>query len=271
MPSLTRLVQTTTKFLSDNSPSILSGIAVAGVVSTTVLAVKASPAAQEMLRQARKERLMTAEPKRILFKRDDIDAVQLGYVYAIKAAWKPYIPAVLVGGVTIACIIGANSISLKRQAALAGAYALAEAYSKDYREQVEKTFGKAKEQTVRDEVAKKHISENPVSNSEIIITGNGKQLCYDDFSGRYFESEMQAIRKAQNDINEQCINNSYASLNDFYSAIGIPNNGMGDELGWSVDNLLDVRFSHKISEDERPCIVITYTRDPIRDYFKLGG
>lgn len=270
MPSLTRLVQTTAKFLSDNSPSILTGIAVAGVVSTTVLAVKATPAANEMLARARWNRLIeNGTPVPITD--EMIDSVQLGYVYAIKAAWTPYIPALLVGGVTIACIIGANSISLKRQAVLVGAYTLAEAYSKDYRDQVEKTFGKAKEKGVRDSVAQKHLEENPVSDNTIILTGNGKVLCYDDWSGRYFESDAQAIKKAQNEINEECFNNSYASLNDFYAALKLPNTGGGDEFGWTMDNKLDVHITTKMAEDERPCLVLTFNRSPIRDYFKLGG
>lgn len=257
MPSLTSLVQTTTKFLSDNSPSILTGLAIAGVVSTTVLAVKATPIALDAIGE------YESKPNGLWIRASNKERFKL--------VWRPYLPAALVGSVTIACIIGANSISLRRQAALVGAYTLAEAYSKDYREQVEKTIGKAKEKSIRDEVAQTHLDRDPVSNHEVIVTGNGKVLCYDDWSGRYFESEMQTIKAAQNQINEECINNSYASLNDFYSAIGIPNTGGGDEFGWTMDNKLEIHISTKKSEDDRPCLVLTFNRSPIRDYYKLGG
>lgn len=38
-----------------------------------------------------------------------------------------------------------------------------------------------------------------------IITGNGKQLCYDGVSGRYFESSIQEIETAVNKITEYAI------------------------------------------------------------------
>ncbi|WP_254556795.1 DUF6353 family protein, partial [Salmonella enterica] len=78
------------------------------------------------------------------------------------------------------------------------------------------TLGEKKEKQIREEIDKDRIKKNPVGKSEVIITGNGKTLCYDHTSGRYFESDMETIKRAVNTINKQMLDEMYVSLNDFY-------------------------------------------------------
>lgn len=239
--------------LSDNSPNILTAMAVAGLASTTIMAVRATPQAVIDIQHAESE-----FPEKLTGK----EKVQL--------CWKYYIPASLVGASTVACIVGANSVSNRRNAAIMSVYSLTDTAFKEYKNKVVEQLGENKEQKVRDAVAEDHVKANPVSQNEVYVTGNGDVLCYDDITGRYFNSTMETIRKAQNDINAQCINDMYASLNDFYRAIGVPLSGLGEELGWSVDNMLDVKFSSMIADNDKPCLSINYDRQPIRGYNKFG-
>lgn len=62
------------------------------------------------------------------------------------------------------------------------------------------TIGEKKEQTVRDAIAKEHIEKDPVENKEVIVLGRGSTLCYDSVSGRYFKSDMETIKKAENEL-----------------------------------------------------------------------
>ena len=89
----------------------------------------------------------------------------------MRLTWRYYVPTAIMGGLTIACIIGANSINLRRNAALAGAYSLTEAALKEYQAKVIETIGDKKEQAIRDDIAKDRVKEHPLGEREVIITG----------------------------------------------------------------------------------------------------
>lgn len=240
------------KVILDNSPTILTAISVAGVVTTAVLSAKAAPTAVRYIQEAESEFT------------DPITVPQ-----KIKLTWKCYIPAASMGAATIACIISANTVSTKRNAAIMSAYSLTETAFKEYREKVTETIGKTKEQSVRDDIMKDRVDNDPVSNREVIITGNGEVLCYDSITGRYFESTVETIRKAQNDLNAQIINDMYASQNEFYRLLGLQGTKLGDELGWNHDNMLELSFTSVISEDGRPCLALDYRVAPVQNYYKI--
>lgn len=174
------------------------------------------------------------------------------------------------GVASIACLLGSHSVHAKRNAALATAYKLSETALNEYREKVVEEIGEDKEKVIRDKVSQKHLDEKPVSKNEVIITGTGKQLCYDGISGRYFESDIQTIRAAVNKINETMVYEMYAALNDFYNEIGLSNTDMGDELGWNIDDgLLEISYGAMVANDGRPCITLEYHVAPRYDFAKL--
>jgi hypothetical protein len=181
----------------------------------------------------------------------------------IKETWKCYIPAAIMGGVTITCIICANSINLKRNAALAGLYSLSETTLKEYQTKVAETIGKNKEQKIKDEIDKDRIEANPVDENKVIITGKGDVLCYDAISGRYFKSDIEHIRKAINDIGVRMLHgDDFMSLNDVYSAIGLGDIGIGNDIGWAIsDGVVEPRFSSQLA-DGIPCLVLDFIDRP---------
>lgn len=245
--NMSKIIKNTKTWTNKHSPSILTGFGVAGMVTTTVLAVKATPKASYLLEQSKNE------------KGEDLTVIE-----TIKVAWKPYIPAAISGTVSIACIIGANSVHSKRNTALAAAYKISETAFSEYREKVVETIGEKKEKTVRDKVAKKKVEEKPVSKNQVIITNTGNTLCFDSISGRYFRSDIDKLRKAENDLNRRMIQREdYISLTQFYEEIGLPSTSISDELGWNVDNgLIELYFSSQLAEDGTPCVVIQYDTMP---------
>lgn len=253
MTQITKLAQNATKFVSDNSPTILTAMSVAGVVTTSVMAVKATPEAVRDIWDAESELTEVLSPKD-----------------KIKLCWKHYVPALTMGAMTIACIISANTISTKRNAALMSLYTFTEKSLKEYQEKVVETFGENKEQKVRDDIAQDRVNNDPVSTKQVIITGGGDVLCYDTLSGRYFENNIEAIRKAENDLNKLLLDDGYASQNEFYHLIGLPPTKLGEELGWTSENLLSLEFSSVLSEDNRPCLSINYRVEPKVGYYKFG-
>lgn len=257
--SLSSLTARFGKMIADNSPTILTAIGVTGTVGTAYLAGRATLRAEHILQDAASVRASEGEENPWDFQPKEIAIL----------VWKEFIPPVAIGTATIACIIGANRIGTRRAAALAAAYSLTEKAFDEYRNKVAEHVGAQREQRVRDDIAQDRVNANPVSTKEVIITGAGEVLCYDSITGRYFQSNVETLRKAQNDINHQIIQNFYASLSEFYNLIGLPPTEYSNEVGWNADQLLDISFSAVMAEDGRPCISINYDVAPVRAYTRL--
>lgn len=238
--------------INKHSPEILTGLGIAGMLTTTVLAVRATPKALKLIE----------------IKKEEEQTDTLTTMDTIKAAWKCYIPAAVTATTSAACLIGASSVHLRRNAALATAYKLSETAFAEYREKVVETIGERKEMTVRDRIDKKHIDENPVSKTEVILTEKGNSLCYDHWSGRYFRSDIDQINKAINEINRQMLISmgGFVSLNDLYDELGLSHTLLGETLGWRIDNgLIEPRLGSQIADDGTPCIVLDYNIAPTKD------
>ena len=256
--------------MSKRSPEILTGLGIAGMITTTVLAVKATPKAMKLLEEAKKDIFDNLDPEDIPGNNTDYTDISLKPMEMVKVAWKPYIPAMITGVTSITCLVGANSVHSKRNAAIAAAYNLSQTALTEYKEKVVETIGEKKEQAIKDKIAKKKVENDPVSKSEIIITGKGNTLCYDAFNSRYFYSDIDQIKKIINELNRRMLSQMYVSLNDFYSELNLKPSGNGDELGWNLDDgFIEVDFSSQLSDDGRPCLVIEYMVAPRYDYSKL--
>lgn len=251
-----------------HSPEILTGIGIAGMISTSVLAVKATPKALMLIEE--EKRRQNADIRETAKANGDVEIMhidKLTPIDTVKATWRCYIPAVATGAFSIACFMGASSVSLRRNAALATAYTLSESALREYRDKVIETVGEEKEKVVREAIAKDKVERNPVDNSEVIITASGNDLCYDVLSGRYFKSDINKIKNAVNEINRRLLLDTYISLNEFYYEIGLDETRIGEDLGWTVEKgLVDLDFSSQLASDGTPCVVLDYTNMPFYDY-----
>lgn len=254
-PNFTKLVRTLQKNVGKHSPDILMGVGIAGMITATVLAVKATPKALQLIEEE-KERTGKDE---------------LTVVDTVKVAWKPYISTAVTLVSSTGCLIGARNITSRRTAALATAYKISETALSEYKEKVVEVLGEKKNQEVKDRIAKDRIERNPVSKTkEIIITEKGNTLCYDSLSGRYFKSDINTIKEAVNKVNKDMLCDMYVSLNAFYYELGLENIDLGNRLGWNVNGkLLEIDFSSILSDDGRPCLVLDYLIEPQYDYDKF--
>lgn len=252
--SVTKAIYNVKRAMKKHSPEILTGIGIAGMLTTTVMAVRATPKALILIEE----------------QKDKTEVKTLTPVELVKATWICYIPAAVTGVASIACLIGASSVNVRRNAALATAYTLSESALKEYREKVIETVGDKKEQSVRDAIAKDKVDRNPVTTKEVIITEKGNTLCFDAVSGRYFKSDIDKLKKAENELNRQMRGEMYVSLNDFYYEIGLDGISIGDDLGWNIERgYINLDFSSQLAEDGTPCLVIGYDIAPRYDYRNL--
>lgn len=249
---LKRTIKSAGRVLTKYSPGILTGIGIAGMIGATFMAVKATPKALYLIET----------------KKEESEVEELTPVETIKTCWKCYIPATLTTVLSAACLIGASTVSAKRNAALATAYSISEAALREYQEKVVEVIGEKKEKAVRDAVAKDQIERDPVTKSEVvIIDSNSNTLCYEPLSGRYFKSTIDKIKKAEIKLDRQMIQEMYVSLNDFYWEIGLDGTDLGDKMGWNLSKgYMDLSFSSQLADDGTPCAVIVYGIPPVYDY-----
>lgn len=243
---------------SDNAPTILTAVGVTGLVTTAVLTGQASFKAAEIL-AVRHHELVDGEFEPLPF-------VEKAKIIG-PDLWKFYVPAVGTGALAIACMISANRIQTRRAAALASAYSLSQQFFKEYKDKVLEKLGDKKEQEICDEVAQDRVSHHPVPGEVVIVTG--QVLCFDARTGRYFNSDLESLRKAENDINYEINNSYYASLGDFYDLIGLPPTDESNEVGWNSDTKFTIDYSTTMSPDGRPCISISFITKPIRGYSRV--
>ncbi len=258
--ALSNFAKNTKLALAKHSPEILTGFGIAGMLTTVVLAVKATPKAIELIDSEELERFA------------DHDDTPLTPIDKVKLAWKPYVPAAITGTVSIACLVGASSVNVKRNAALATAYSLSETALREYREKVVETIGEKKEKVVREKVAEEKLKQNPVTKNQPVILGKGTTLCFDAISGRYFHSDFDTIKKAQNELNSRLLRDMYISLNEFYDELELDHVSVGDELGWSYhkDGLIEFDLNAQLADDGTPCLVVDYRVAPHYDYYKFA-
>jgi hypothetical protein len=249
------LVNKTQLLMSQNSTVLLTGVGVVGTVSTAVLTGRASFKAAEVILL---EEEKFSEPDDRLSFRERADLV-----------WPQFIPPIGVGVATIAAIVFANRLSAKEAAALATAYGISEKALQEYKQKVIEKVGETKEQKFRDEIAQDKVREIPPTSSQIVIAGNTNTMCFDLLTGRYFESNMEKLKRAENTINFQILNHMYASLSSFYDEIGLPATEFSDTVGWNSNNPLEVSYSSVLSTDDRPCIAISFANAPTLGYDRL--
>lgn len=241
----------TQMFLKRHSSTILTVFGAAGVVGTTILAVRATPKALKLLEEARTD------------KGEDLTIIE-----TIKVAWKPYIPTAFVGLSTIACLFGANYLNTKSQASLMSAYALLDRTYKEYKEQVEDTYGKDISNKLEHEIVKAKYDEG-------LGFADDALLFFDYQSMQFFESTMQAVLHAENEFLEMFNARGYACLNEYYDILGIPRVNYGYQLGWfcmlennDPYNCRELTFDYEeiTVGDGRPCWVIHTSIPPTFDY-----
>lgn len=271
MLDLSILFKRVGKVAADNSPAILTALGVSGTLTTAYLAAKAGFQSVDVLRQAEedkqaeflgdalKEVAEGPEPEGV----QTISPEPLTIQEKVEAVWELYMPAVASAALTITAIILAARVADRRNAALAAAYSAVEKSYTEYRTENVKKLGEKKERELRDDLAQGRADKTPFRDTTLIITGRGTTRCFDEYSGRYFESDMHAILKAVNDINALIIHDGWASLTDFWSELGIPETTHSDNIGWNTDSMIEVHIPAIVcKEDGVPALSVQFRTLP---------
>ena len=259
--NLSGIANSIQKLAVKNSPAILIGLGIASMATCVYLSVKATPKSTEVWVAKEyevdeavyyhadtegyrlKDQVSTAEYAKILFK--DFAPI-----------WGP---AALAAVVSIGLFVGANRIQTKRQEMLVVAYTLGEKALTTYQRKVIDTVGNKKHLEVVDKIAEDEMNANPYTSADVINTTYGDHRFYDEWSGRYFLSDINKVRKAENEIIKRLSTEMCLTVNDYYYELGLPPTKSGSIVGWDVnDIMLDVQYSPIFDSEEHPCTAISY-------------
>lgn len=245
------LLSKSQRFLKQNSATILTCVGAVGVVATAVTAVRATPKALALLETAKEEK-----------------GEELTTLETVKIAGPAYIPSVVLGVSTLACIFGANVLNQRGQASLMSAYALADSAYKDYRKKVDELYGEEAGAQVRAEIAKAKYGEDP-----IVLQGDDR-LYYDFYSGRYFEATPSFVKNAEYELNRKLMMDDGAYLNEWYYLLDLEPLEHGLDFGWSTSANSDmywqswVDFHHEkvLMDDGLECVIISFLQEPYPNF-----
>ncbi len=210
-------------------PLMLSFVASAGVVATTVVALKTKP----------------KKPS------EDATRKEKAVVYL-----KTYGPTVVLATSTIACIFGAYALTRKNQAALASAYTMLYTSYNEYQAKVKELYGQEAHNAVRDAIIKEkckdvEITACGLTNSSLSISDEFEpeitRTFYEPISERYFESTLSKVIEAEYHLNRNFVLGALITLNDFYEFLGLDPTDYGETVGWYLtDGLYWIDFDHRV-------------------------
>lgn len=238
------------KTLSDNKTKILTGTAIGGVATTTVLAAKGGMKAKEEL-----DRITNP-------------AEELTFKDKVKITWKCYIPAACSAIGTMGCIGVAEYCNSQEKVLAVAAAAAFNAALNDYKEAVIETVGEEIGEEVRKVAGQKEIDRTPYTRSKESLQfedcDEGDYLCYEPLTGRYFRSNKYKIDDAMNEVCREIIAFDEAPLNSLFARIGVRPSELGQVMGWmsSVSKLPKVTYSANMTDDGRPVVWLDYTICP---------
>lgn len=249
--NIEKIMHSAKRFVDRNGATILTCVGAAGTVGTAVMAAKATPKALVLVENAKEEK-----------------GEELTKFETVITAAPAYIPTIITGVTTLACIFGANVLNKRQQAALMSAYALLDNSFKEYKQKIGELYGEGAHEKVREEIAKDKYEDTDIQ------VADDKRLFYDNFSQRYFESTLETVQNAEYWINRDLSMRDYATVNEFYEYLGIAPIDGGDEIGWSSGMNFDyywqswIDFGHqKVMLDETlECIIITMFAEPCVGY-----
>ena len=244
--------------LKDKTPTILSCLAVVGVVGTVITAVRTTPKAIKRIE------MLENPTKKDIF----------------KATWTEYIPTAAMGVGTIICILGSNLLNKRNQAMLTSAYAVINSQFKRYSREVKNLFGEETHEKIMHDIIVEDAADVQImlptitKNTSMLFDKDDENelLFYDIMSKRYFKSTIGNVMAAIHHLNRNFCMGADPEVNMYYDFLGLSEVEYGNNVGWSLNDGLywiDFEiFKSKMDDDTLECYVINpiFWPEPFENY-----
>lgn len=236
--------------LDKNSPQILFGAGVVGMVGSTVLACRATLKLEEVLDKAQHDmEIANTLEHREYTEKDRENDTRIIRVRTAVEIGKLYAPAVVLGAVSIGCLAQSNSILNKRNAALGAAYAALEKGFEEYRARVREKYGEEEDRNLRYGAREVEVMEDGKKKTVLRVGDDGPSiyarffdpLCQD--WSKEQEYNIIFLKCKQNYLNDLLRARGHVFLNEAYDELGLPRSSSGSVVGWILgensDNYID--------------------------------
>lgn len=87
-----------------------------------------------------------------------------------------------------------------------------------------------------------------------------QQLCYDDWTGRFFRGTLASLEVAMHRFNSIVMQEGEADLNTFYDLVELSPTPMGVDFGWNEE--MKLIFGTIMSPEGKPAIAISFRNEP---------
>lgn len=224
-----------------HSPTLLFGAGVVGVVTTVVLASRATLKLESVLEETEKNLNIARNLEHEDYSEQDRKKdVALVYTKATLQIAKMYAPAVVVGVVSIAALTGSHVILNRRNVSLTAAYAALERGFNEYRKRVSDEYGDEKERELRYGSLTREIVEETDEGPVVKNIPVGTKSIYARLFDRYTSNSWQDgpgynqmfIQCQQNYANDLLNARGHVFLNEVYDMLGIERSKEGQVVGW---------------------------------------
>jgi hypothetical protein len=226
-----------------HAPSILSGLAISGTITSLYLGVRAG------------YRIGYDEGVNSEYRTENDPFTNKE---RLERHWKELAPPAVTAVSTVACIVGASHISLRRGVAAQAAFVLTERAYQEYRDRVVHEFGEKKDQEIQDEMREDRVKSNPPATSPVIVIDSDSTMCCELYSGRYFLCDIERLRRLENELNSRLLKHDQVTLEEWYDMLGIPSTSIACDLGWTSDRLMGLEFTSILAESGRPVLAFDY-------------
>lgn len=245
----TKLIKQAGTYIKRHLPEIFAILGSVGVVATGVISAKASLEAEKRINEAE------------IDKKGDLTNFE-----KFVTAGPAYAGAVFVGAVTIACVAGSQILNSQRQAAIIGAYIFLDNKFNEYRKKLVEHYGKEADTEIN-----RSILEEVPRDTVPIYMSDEYCVFYEDHYGEFFERTMLEVQSAEYELNRKFTIEGEVTLNDFLYLLGLPEQEIGNSLGWQQEIVCDfphppwIDFEHELItlDDGTECYRISYVKPPV--------
>jgi hypothetical protein len=261
--SLSRVVANQGLLAKTHSPTVLFGLGIAGGVTSTVLACRATLKLEEVLARAQHDldiaNSMQHEDYSDSDRKKDVAII---YTRSVVDLGRLYGPAVVVGAASISALWGSHNILTKRNAALMSAYAAVDKAFKEYRARVVEKYGEDVDRTLRYETETITVKNEETGKKETIVrAAPGAASMYarffDEHCGPWSkdpEVNLLWVKCQQNYANDLLHSRGHVFLNEVYRLFDLPDTTAGAVVGWIMgegDNYIDFGVYTRDTQEAR--------------------
>ena len=204
--------------LKKSMPTILTLCAGAGLVASNVLTAKATLKVDQIIRDEE-------------FDRRTENYEPLTTKEKVKIAAPHYIPSVIAGSLSIACMIGSHQMDKKQIVAYASALGIADNFQRNYQKVITERYGKGVNEEIVEEVQRRPTVPDAAAKN---VKHDGMLYFIDGITEEGFYADKETVNEAIYKVNRKLHLGNYVTLNSFRRDLGLKPTNFGSVVGWST-------------------------------------